>query len=457
MKKLLYFNLLFLTFFPLQAQIKGDGGTTSEGYPILSLQQCIQMAIDCSNDILQSRTDSLSAEYNLSAGIYQFLPNVTAQLGESISLGRSENSSGVIMNRSSANTEISIGATYTVFSGLRRLNDISEAKIQREASKSSLQGAKDAIAIDIIGMYYQVLMQEELYQLSVANIERTRSDLEYTKAMVEAGKWPLAKQVELEAQLSNEEVNLIDSQNELYLTRLNLALNINYRDADSLAIITPDVDNLVELAYTKLVSPEKVYQYAMENRAEIRAADRRIQAAETAISTAKTGFIPTLNLNAGYGTTFYYPFERTQQQMMEDFPTQLKNNGSWYFGFTLSVPIFDAMQTPTNIRTAEVKHILAKIDHKRTREALNRQILTARANAVTASKKIPAAKAGAETNKRSLRMTTDSFEAGRSTALELEQAKNRALQAEKQLIQAKYDFIYKASVLEHYMGTADLL
>lgn len=441
----------------INAQVVGEGSTTPEGYPILSLRQCVQMAIDCSSDILQRRADSLSARIDLAASKYQFLPRIDAQLSQSLNLGRSEDASTMMTEHSATTTGINIAANYQLFGGMQRLGKLSEAKLFAQSAESALQSKKDAIATDILGMYYQVLMQEEMMKLTLANLEKTRSHLQYTQAMVKEGKWAAVKEVEIQAQLADEELQLIQKQNELFLTRLNLALNVDYSSADSLAIIVPNIEEKIAIAYEMLLPAEEIYRTAMSLSAEIRAINLRIEATKHAITTAQLGFLPTISLNAGYSTSYFYPFDDAQRALINDFSHQLKHNGRFFVGITLSLPIFDAMQTPTAIRNAKVRYTLAQIDHKRSREALNRSSITAKANAETAAKKIPAAQESVRITQEALRMTEASFEAGRSTSLELEQARNRALTAEMQLVYAKYDFVYKAAIVEFFIIGMDRL
>lgn len=456
MKQTILSLILALVPVALIAQENSTQQYTPDGHPILTLQQCIKMAVECNSNFLRSQADSTSAEIQLASAKNSFLPQLNAQMGQSFSFGRAKDERGVIINHSAANTDFGVGFSYTLFSGLRRLYNMNEAKSSLLASEQTLLETKDKISLDIIGMYYQVLMQEDMLRISEFNLAQTEFHLNYTKAMVEGGKWALSKQLELESQLANEKLTLIDSRNDLFLTRLNLALNVDYGSPDSLAIVNPDIDKMVALAYSKLYPVKTVYDYAMNNRAGIKAAENNLQTAKLGIRAASSGFIPTLSFNAGYSTSYFYPFEKSQQQFISDFPTQLKHNGRYFLGFTLSIPLFDAMETPNAIRQAKVKYTLAEIHSKDVREALYRQVVTAQANATSASKKIAAATESAKIAKESLKMTEAAFEAGRATPLELEQARNRSLIAEMQLVRAKYDFVYKVAILEHYMGVTDI-
>ena len=45
-----------------------------------------------------------------------------------------------------------------------------------------------------------------------------------------------------------------------------------------------------------------------------------------------------------------------------------------------------------------------------------------------------------------------SYELGASTSFELEQIKNRLLNAQSQFLNAKYNFVFKTKVLDFYLG-----
>lgn len=456
MKKILFSLLALFLAFSLRAQQPAKGVSADRQHPTLTLDDCIRMALDCDNDYAQRRLDSVGNEINLSSAKAAFLPELSAGVGQSFSFGRSPDKTGVIIDQSTGNTSLSASANYTIFSGLRRLSALSVAKKGIELSKATLEALRDQVALNVIQMYYQVLMQEEMMAVTLAGIEQTKYTLGYTKQLVEGGRWALAKQLEIEAQLANEEVSLIDARNDLYLTRLNLALNIDYGSPDSLYIVDPDIDRLVEQARGKLIPAETVYNMALETRADIKVSHLNVDIAKKGVASAQSGYLPSFSFNAGYTNGYFFPFDKGQNLANPSFEDQIRHNGRYSIGFSLSIPIFDALKTPLAIRQAKMRVGLAKVDETRAQQALYRNITTAHANAVSASKKIEVARTSAETTKQSLEMTKAAFEAGRSTPLELEQARNRYIVAEMQAIRAKYDFVLKAAILERYVGESEL-
>lgn len=450
MKKTTILLLLSITSLIASAQ-HATPQYTKDGYPILSLDDCIRMAIACDNDHADRILDSLAAEVTVKEAKSTFLPKLSASLSQSFDLGRSLNESGILVDESAGRTALNIEASYQLFSGLQRITRLDRAKISREASIAHLRSKENQIAVDVIGMYYQILMEEDMMRQTKAAIEETKYTLEYTQQMVDAGRWPLSKKLEIESQLANQRLQLIDQENRLFHTRHNLALNVDYGSADSLYIVQPDIESLVEKAKSTLRPMDDIYHEGMAVRADVKASQLDVVSFEKLIQEARTGYIPTLTFTAGYSNGYFFPFDEHRRNLRLDFKDQMKHNGRYSFTFMLSIPIFDAFQTHTQIRQAKIKADNARVQATRVAQAWYRTVSTAHANTLYAAKKIDIATEGANTAKKTLGMVQASFEAGRATALELEQARNRALSTEIQVIQAKYDFVYKASLLQEFI------
>lgn len=422
----------------------------------LTLRQCIENGVKEYTSVKLAQADSLEAALQVNVAKNAFLPTASAGIGQEFSFGRAEDATQVLRNESASSTSFQVSASYTIFSGLRRLQDLELAKQQLAATNNNYQAVKDQATLVIVGEFYQVLMLEEMVRLADANVEQTKSTLEYTKAMVNSGKWPKSKQLDLEAQLANELVSRIDSYNDLYQSRLTLTHDISQPTPESFTLVAPEIDKLVAIATEKVYSEEQVYKVALIKRSDVLVANQNIEIAQQQRKVALTGYIPTISLNVSWGSSYFYPFNRENRIGTYNFATQFNNNNRYFIGLSLSIPIFDALNTASLVKRSNIQKLRAEANYINVIDNLQKDIRSARANAENASKKIHLAEESQRTSQESLRITQDAFEAGRSTVLELEQAKNRAFAAELQLIRAKYDFVYKTTILQHYMGEYEL-
>lgn len=425
---------------------------TPEGYPVLTLDDCIRMTILASTDFHDLQVDSITAGINRRAAENRYLPTLSADLGTAANFGRRMDKSGVLVDESGGNATLGVNASYTLFDGLNRESNLATAKLTQQKGAARRQAFREKVAIDVINMYYSVLMEEDLIALSQQELEQIKYTLKYTKEMVDAGKWPRIKLVEIESQLSNKKLALVDAENNLFKVRLNLALNVDYGSADSLFIVDPQVDRLIDKARAFLLPAGDIYNEALNNRAEIKRAELGIALAEENVRAARSGYWPTVSLVAGYNNGYYYPFDEHIRNASLPFNEQIKHNARYSIGLNFSIPLFDGLRTSSKVRLAQAQVGTAKVESVRVQQAIYRSVVTARANAAYASEKIDLALKSEAKTKEAYDMAQAAYEAGRSTTLDLEQARNRYQQARIQAVQAKYDFVYKATVLEQYLG-----
>jgi len=182
----------------------------------------------------------------------------------------------------------------------------------------------------------------------------------------------------------------------------------------------------------------------------------------------------TFNANIGTGTSglaknptgeYYYVSQtlqtnvgnisyQTQMPVLEKTPfsEQFKNNVNKSLGFTLSLPIFNGLQTSTSVQNAKINAFNAKLSQDLAKQNLYKSIAQAHANARAALNKYNASKLSVEAATESFNYAQQKFNAGVISALDFSTAKNRLFAAESNMLQAKYDYVFKLKVLDYYQG-----
>ena len=90
-----------------------------------------------------------------------------------------------------------------------------------------------------------------------------RITIERTEKLVASGSLPIQSKYDVEAQLANEELNLVNYRNQYDFAVLNLAQLIEYEDFSNMEIQKPDVDKLI--GESVLLSPEQIFDEAVNN------------------------------------------------------------------------------------------------------------------------------------------------------------------------------------------------
>jgi outer membrane protein len=144
----------------------------------------------------------------------------------------------------------------------------------------------------------------------------------------------------------------------------------------------------------------------------------------------------------------------TSDILYGDYPfgEQLRDNRNWGLGFTLSIPILNGWQVNKNIANSKLgmennRHILDA-----ARKQLYKNIQQAYADASAALKKFAASSKAVASMEESFRYSEQKFAVGLVTPVDYNASKNQLLKARSDLVQAKYEYIFKTKVLDFYRG-----
>ena len=136
----------------------------------------------------------------------------------------------------------------------------------------------------------------------------------------------------------------------------------------------------------------------------------------------------------------------------DGFATQLKNNFSQYVGVSLNVPIFNRFQTRNSIRSAKIDRENQLLQLDNVKKTLYKEIQQAYYNAVAASTKYASSTTAAQSSKDAFTLTQAKYENGKATITEFNESKNNYLNAESDLVQARYEYLYQTALLNFYRG-----
>jgi len=134
------------------------------------------------------------------------------------------------------------------------------------------------------------------------------------------------------------------------------------------------------------------------------------------------------------------------------FGNQLNNNFNRAFGFNMNIPIFNSLQARNSVWRAKVNLETAKLNMEQTELTLRRGIEQAYYDARAAYKKYMASQKSLESAKLAFQFSTDRFDAGMLNSVDYSTAKTRVTLAESNLLQAKYDYLFKSKLLNFYRG-----
>nr|MBA3900286.1 TolC family protein [Bacteroidota bacterium] len=371
-----------------------------------------------------------------------------------------------------------LSSNFNLFSGFQNFNQVRQGQMEYLAAKYDAGKTKNDIALNITTAYLQILFADELKLIASNQVNQTLQQVSRTQKMVNAGTLARGGLLEVEAQLATEELQLVNADNQLSLSYLTLKQLLDLPANTDFAIQKPTL--AVPTADLLLYSTDAIYAQAVAVMPEIKSAQYRLHSAERGLHIARGAYAPRLFLNGTLGTGYSGLRQRVTGTQIEGvqtigvtsdgrevfapsisfdteripFDNQINENFNQSFGFFLTVPLFNGLQTRTNISRAKIQRYNAEYNVQLAELQLNRNIQQAYADAVAAFKKHAATQKAMEALQESFIYSEQRFNVGVLNALDYNNAKTRLMNAESDLLQAKYDYVFKLKVLDFYQGKA---
>jgi len=410
---------------------------------VWSLQECIDYANEHNLEIQMQQTSIEKQEVTLNTSQNKRLPDLSASASHSFNFGRSTSGfDNTYQDNNSSRTSWSASTSVPIFTGFMISNEIAAAKIDLQAISAELEKAKENMEINITGMYLQVLFSKEILGIADKQVELSREQLARTKKLFDNGRASEAQIYEVEAQISNDELTVVQAASDLQMAILSLTQALELPSPEGFDVEEPE--SLTEFALIR--TPDAIFKTALTTRASIRAEELRLESSDKYIKMAQSGYYPTLSFGAGY-SSYYFKINGHDNP---SFSQQFKNNRNEYFGFNLSIPIFNRFSTRNNVRTAKLNMRLQELQLENTKKSLYKEIQEAYYKAVTSEEKYKSSESAYKSAEKAFGYMQEKLDNGRATMYEYNDSKTSMTRTLSNRTQAKYDFIFRKKILEFY-------
>jgi len=327
----------------------------------LSLQQCVQEAVEKNINVQTARIDFQKNEYKESETRSALLPkiNISGNFQDNLKLPVTV-LPGEIFGMPGTSIAAKMGSNYSSSAALNfnqvlfnqtSLIALKLTKKSTALSTLSIEKAREEQAFEVSKLYFLSLATAKQKKLIEENIARTQKMGEIVKLRVENG---MSKQVDYErnsvnlenlyTQLSNTEATIVQQMNLIkYTLDLPIEETIILTDSAELPLLTvpeltTDFSNHVDIQL-------------LESQKEIYLLNQKI---------INSGYLPTLSFTGQY----------SYQGLRKDFKNYFESNpenqwyASSYIGLSLSIPVFDGLEKRAKSRQA-------KLDYEKTSMTLD--------------------------------------------------------------------------------------
>jgi outer membrane protein len=445
----------------------------------LTLQQCIEMGIVNNLDVLQSDLQAQADEIRWKQARLNRLPDLNASGSYAFNAGRSiDQFTNSYINENNQSSFFSLGSGVTIFNGFSLQNLVKQNRFTYEASKMTLQQRKDNLTLSIILAYLQVLNNEDQLVQARNQMELTKNQVDRLETLNKEGAIRPSDVSDVKGQYAGDQVNIINAQTAVETAKINLYEFMNVPYDKSVALERLDVTSFSD-KYAD--TPDKIYETAMQQFAQIKAVNYSTQSAEKAVKVARGGLFPMLDLNAGirtnysntattptfvnttYDQSFDYvmvnntqsPVFKQQNHYLDEkisYLDQLNNNRSSGISFDMRIPIFNSFQQRNRIKLAKIDLKNNVLIEKTAKTQLQRSVEQAYINMTAAFDKQKILLEQVDALTESFHAAEIRFNSGVGNSIDYLLTKNSLDRATINLINAKYDYVLRTKILDFYKG-----
>ena len=254
-----------------------------------------------------------------------------------------------------------------------------------------------------------------------ARAESARAQLDTANALyqqtLQKRQVGIAAQVDVdrsEVEALTQQQRLLSLENDLSKQKINLARMTGLPPNEHY-----DVTDDVPFAAAPPVSVEDAFKQALDGRADLKAAEAQLRAAERGKSAAKSELLPSLSAAGDYGVIGTNPDQ---------------SHGTFTASATLRVPIWQGGRAKGDIEEADAALAQRRAELEDLKSQVESDIREAYLDVQTAASQVEVAQRNIHVTEESLNLTRQRYEAGVTDNVEV-------VQAQESVTSAKLDYI----------------
>ena len=452
-------------------------GNIAAAQQVISLQQAVDLTLKNNLTIKQAQVTEAVASEDYQQAKYNRLPAVSANPQAGYYFGRSQVAGAFAYASSALNVNGQVSAQVTLFQGGQLRNQILQNKLLLDVDKTNTAKVKNDLVLNVVTDYLTILTNQDLViaakqQIAIANLTLDRS-----QKNVDAGNQTVADLAQARAQVSTAELNLTTAQNQYDLSLLILKQYMEMNPNTDIVVEKPDISKLndIKTAYDE----NEVIKTALTVNPDIHLAELQQQTYAEAIKIAKGNYYPTLSLFAGLATSYsnqlpsqIIGYNTVQKQIGFTGPNsdpvyssvqvpivgpysaynQLSNNFNQSIGLNLQIPIFNRYSARTSVRKAKLNYQSAELNTQIAKNNLSKTIIQATLDLHAADKRYQSALQTYQSNKEAFNVITQRYNVGLVNSLDYNTSLTNYNKSQNDMIEAKYEVIFRSKVIDYYLG-----
>ena len=415
----------------LQVSAVPTPGATDDSLPRVSLAEALRRSAQTDPDYVRALGQIEDAEWGRRAAMLAFfVPSV------SLGLDQTKYSTDFFNPADPANptSTLVVGsarAEYEVFS-LRKFSELGRTRAELASAEAGELEQRFLAALETESSYYDVLVNQELARVARERVNRAREGLGVARARVASGAAVQTDSLQLVLEVTRAGVEVLRQQNALRTSQLELGRRVGASGpVDAAPLDTMPAPEL------PIGLPEAL-SAALEQGPQYRAARADERAADAALRSQRSDYLPTLGIGAVH-----------QRYDTRIFPGAANVTS---VTFSLSFPIWNNGQREIEVSQARVARDVARTIRQDLERVVRRDVTGAYDTYQTSRAAVDLASIGVQVGRENYRMQEMRYRAGASTILDLLDAQVNLAEAEADLVRSRYETRLALARLEAILG-----
>ena len=412
--------------------------TSDAGFKPISLQEAVAMAQQNAPSAVQARGAIENAEGAVRTTKNQLFPTLSSSLGHSQGAGdRLDPTTGrLVPVVSKPQYTTSLNASYTLFDGGKRVNDVRARRADLEAAEIAASATTFNLSLQVKQQYFAILAAREAESASRAALDVAQQQLAASVARVNAGAAIISDSLRSFVAVGNARLAVLTAQNNvrnasLALTRLTGSeAPVTATPSDTAGFVFQPVDSASVVALA-LAGPS------------VKQAEATLNASNAAVKSARSAYLPSLTTSLRYGGSGY-------DYMYGIGGDKLAYSNS--FSINASLPIWDGRNRQEAVHRAQVTVNNNEAAVRDARLLAQQNILQQIATLRSAEERVRIQQLSVQAAQEDLRVQQQRYNLGSSTQLEVTTSQNALNAARQALIQARLDYRTARAQIEAIIG-----
>ena len=402
----------------------------------LSLERCLEIALDNSSRIAVTEGDLIKARMGLKDAWSGFLPELHLSGGYNLT---------DTFNRLEWNENhysLSLGASMSPFNGGRNLINTAKSRESLSSAEQSRRLAAIDLVLEVMSKYYNLLEAAEILELRKESLAQKRTHYEFAVAQYDLGLVPRSDVLKAEVAVVSGEVDSLEADGNLGIAHAEIN--------DVMGIRLDHPTRIKPVTVMREISPrlDECLDEALKHRPELIQQQSSLAIRKHNVRLAQIERWPKLTVTGSYDAYM-------DGFLFDDLPvnrTNWEDNSDWRVGIGLSFPIFDGGVTGRAVRAAKIDLRESELGYSDWEKQVDLDVQSAHLNLVTALRRIDLAEKGVESAQESYDAALGRYQTGVAPITEAIDAAVALSNSKVSHTRAAYDYLLAVARLRQAMG-----